>query len=68
MTVSAFQGSHPRFGNTTYIDPTALVVGDVQLGDDCSVWPFTVIRGDVHRIRIGNRCNIRALILETAFH
>lgn len=59
MTVRTFQGVSPTFGKDTYIDPTALVVGDVQMGDDCSVWPVTVIRGDVHRIRIGDRCNIQ---------
>lgn len=42
-----------------YIDPMAVVIGDVHLGDDCSVWPCTVIRGDMHRIRIGARCSIQ---------
>ena len=59
MTVRAFQGIEPSFGKDAYIDPMALVLGDVQMGDDCSVWPCTVIRGDVHRIHIGDRCNIQ---------
>ena len=42
-----------------YLVPTALVLGDVVLGDDCSVWPMAVIRGDMHRIRIGERCSIQ---------
>jgi len=42
-----------------FIDPSALVIGDVTLGDDCSVWPLTVIRGDMHSIRIGSRTNIQ---------
>lgn len=41
------------------MDPTAVIIGDVVLGPDCSVWPYTVIRGDMHRIRIGARCSIQ---------
>ena len=41
------------------MDPSAIVVGDVSLGDDCSVWPNTVIRGDMHTIKIGKRCSIQ---------
>lgn len=59
MTVRTFQGISPKLGNNVYVDPTALVLGDVELGDDCSVWPNVVIRGDVHRIRIGARTNIQ---------
>ena len=43
----------PVLKERVFVDPTALVVGDVELGDDCSVWPMAVIRGDMHRIRIG---------------
>ena len=42
-----------------FVDPTALVVGDVELGEDCSVWPMAVIRGDMHHIRIGARTSIQ---------
>ena len=42
-----------------FVDPSAIVVGDVSLGDDCSVWPNTVIRGDMHTIKIGKRCSIQ---------
>lgn len=52
-------GARPALGQRVYIDPQATVIGDVQLGDDCSVWPHTVIRGDMHRIRIGARCSIQ---------
>ncbi len=41
------------------IDPTSVVLGDVVLGDDVSVWPQCTIRGDMHRIRIGDRTNIQ---------
>jgi len=59
MTVRTFQGVTPRIGNNAYIDPHALVIGDVKLGDNTSVWPMTVIRGDVNKVRIGNRTNIQ---------
>ena len=49
----------PRLGDRVYVDPAATIIGDVQLGDDCSVWPMTVIRGDVNRITIGKRCSIQ---------
>ncbi|MCB1877743.1 MAG: gamma carbonic anhydrase family protein [Chromatiales bacterium] len=49
----------PDLGARVYLDPAAAVIGEVTLGDDCSVWPMTVIRGDVHHIRIGERSNIQ---------
>ena len=49
----------PALGERVYIDPAAVVIGDVVLGDDVSVWPATVIRGDVNFIRIGARTNIQ---------
>jgi carbonic anhydrase/acetyltransferase-like protein (isoleucine patch superfamily) len=49
----------PRLGERVFIDDTAVVSGDVELGDDVSIWPMTVVRGDVNRIRIGARSNIQ---------
>ena len=49
----------PTLGDRVYIDPAAVVIGDVVLGDDVSVWPATVIRGDVNFIRIGARTNLQ---------
>ncbi len=49
----------PRLGERVMIDPTALVIGDVEIGDDSSIWPMTVVRGDMHRIRIGARSSIQ---------
>lgn len=49
----------PTLGNAVFVDPTALVLGDVHLGDDCSVWPMAAIRGDMHRIRIGDRTSVQ---------
>lgn len=49
----------PTLGQRVFVDPSALVLGDVSLGDDCSVWPMAVIRGDMHRIRVGHRTSIQ---------
>lgn len=54
-----FKGHSPRLGERVYIDPASVVIGDVELGNDCSVWPMTVIRGDMHRIRIGARTSVQ---------
>lgn len=55
----AFQGRAPRLGERVYVDPAASLIGDVELGDDASVWPGAVLRGDVHHIRVGPRSNIQ---------
>ena len=49
----------PTLGERAYVDEAARVIGDVVLGDDVSVWPFTVIRGDVNFVRIGARTNVQ---------
>ena len=59
MNIRSFQGIAPRIGERVYVDEAATVIGDVVLGDDVSVWPGTVIRGDVNFIRIGARSNIQ---------
>ncbi len=59
MTIKAFQQHMPSFSNKVYIDDTALVIGNVEIGEDSSVWPMTVLRGDVHFIRVGQRTNIQ---------
>lgn len=51
--------SHPQLGRGVYIAETATVTGDASLGDECSVWPQAVIRGDVNAIRIGARSNVQ---------
>lgn len=52
-------GRFPTLGQRAYVDEAARVIGDVVLGDDVSVWPGTVIRGDVNFIRIGARTNVQ---------
>lgn len=59
MAVRAFRSKLPELGLRVYVDPAAAVIGDVVLGDDASVWPGTVIRGDVNFIRIGARTNVQ---------
>ncbi|MCA1773626.1 MAG: gamma carbonic anhydrase family protein [Halomonas sp.] len=54
-----FNSMTPGLGERVYIDSASVVIGDVELGDDCSVWPMTVIRGDMHRIRIGARTSVQ---------
>ena len=54
-----FLDKHPSLGQRVYIDPACTVIGEVELGDDVSVWPGTVIRGDVNHIHIGARTNVQ---------
>jgi carbonic anhydrase/acetyltransferase-like protein (isoleucine patch superfamily) len=49
----------PTLGARVYVAPTATVIGDVVLGDDVSVWPGAVVRGDMHSIRVGHRSNVQ---------
>jgi len=53
------RGLLPRVHPTAYIDDSAQVIGDVEIGEESSVWMCVVIRGDVHRIRIGRRSNVQ---------
>lgn len=59
MTVQTFDGMTPAIHPTAYVADSALVLGDVEIGADSSLWPMTVARGDIHRIRIGARSNIQ---------
>ena len=59
MHLRPYRGRLPRLGENVYVDPAAVVVGDVELGDDASIWPFVAARGDVNFIRIGARTNIQ---------
>lgn len=59
MAIRPFQNTRPQLGDKVYVDDSAVVIGDVTLGDDSSVWPQAVIRGDMHRIRIGQRTSIQ---------
>ena len=57
--IRKFEKHYPKIDSSAYIDETALVSGEVEIGEDSSVWPMTVIRGDVNFIKIGKRTNIQ---------
>ena len=57
--VKTVNGKSPKFGKGVFLADNATVLGDVIMGDDCSVWFNAVIRGDVHYIRIGNKVNVQ---------
>ena len=59
MIVRPYEGKEPRLGARVFVADNAAIIGDVQIGDDCSIWYGAVIRGDVHSIRIGARTNIQ---------
>ncbi len=54
-----FKDKSPRIAASAYIDESAIVIGDVEIGENSSVWPLTAIRGDINRIRIGDESNIQ---------
>lgn len=54
-----YRGVLPRVHPSAFIDDSAQVIGDVEIGEECSVWMCAVIRGDVHSIRIGRRSNVQ---------
>ena len=57
--VKSIKGIKPKWGADCYLAENATIVGDVTLGDECSIWFNAVVRGDVHFIKIGNRVNIQ---------
>ena len=57
--IKPVKGVSPKFGNNAYLAENATIVGDVVMGDDCSVWFNAVIRGDVNSIRMGNKVNVQ---------
>ncbi len=57
--IRKFESHTPNIHSSAYVDETALVSGEVEIGEDSSVWPMTVIRGDVNHITIGKRTNIQ---------
>ena len=59
MTIRTYKNISPTLGARVYVDPAAVVIGKVRIGEDSSVWPTAVIRGDVHAIEIGARTSIQ---------
>ena len=58
-TIRTFAGKHPALGRGVFLAETAVVIGDVVIGDESSIWYGTVVRGDVMPIRIGARTSIQ---------
>jgi carbonic anhydrase/acetyltransferase-like protein (isoleucine patch superfamily) len=59
MILKTLLGKTPEYGSDCYFAETATIIGDVVMGDQCSVWFNAVIRGDVHYIRLGNKVNVQ---------
>ncbi|MHB9796960.1 gamma carbonic anhydrase family protein [Pseudomonas sp. MT3] len=59
MTIRSYQGKTPALGERVFVDASAVVIGDVEIGADSSIWPLVTIRGDMHRIRIGARTSVQ---------
>jgi carbonic anhydrase/acetyltransferase-like protein (isoleucine patch superfamily) len=59
MTIRSFENHTPTIAPTAFVDATALVIGNVTLAADASIWPMAVLRGDIHAISIGARSNIQ---------
>ncbi|MCL1936880.1 MAG: gamma carbonic anhydrase family protein [Candidatus Azobacteroides sp.] len=57
--IRSVRGFTPQIGTNVFLAENATIIGDVTIGDDCSIWYNTVLRGDVNSIRIGNRVNIQ---------
>jgi carbonic anhydrase/acetyltransferase-like protein (isoleucine patch superfamily) len=66
--IRTFQGVKPAIPTSCFIEETGVVIGDVVLGEHCSVWFHAVIRGDVHYIRIGDRTNVQDLCMLHVTH
>jgi carbonic anhydrase/acetyltransferase-like protein (isoleucine patch superfamily) len=59
VAIRSYQQFTPQLGERVFVDASAVILGDVEIGDDSSVWPLVVIRGDMHSIRIGERSSVQ---------
>jgi len=59
MILRAYEGKQPRLGERVFVAENAAVIGDVEVGDDCSIWYSATLRGDINGIRIGARTNVQ---------
>ncbi|MDV5171859.1 gamma carbonic anhydrase family protein [Photobacterium rosenbergii] len=58
-SIRPYKGTYPTIASNAYIDPSAVLVGDITLGEDTSIWPLVAARGDVNHIKIGARSNVQ---------
>src|SRR5678815_3712889 len=66
--IRTFQGIRPTIPKSCFIEETGIVIGDVVMGEQCSIWFHAVVRGDVHYIRLGNRTNVQDLCMLHVTH
>ncbi|MDP3478287.1 MAG: gamma carbonic anhydrase family protein, partial [Desulfoprunum sp.] len=59
MIIRELKGKKPQYGEGCFFAENAVIVGDVEMGDQCSIWYNAVVRGDVHFIKMGNKVNIQ---------
>jgi len=59
MTIRAFNGKHPSIHSSVMVDESAVLVGEISIGEDSSIWPLVAARGDVNYISIGKRSNVQ---------
>ena len=57
--IKELKGMTPQMGENCFLAETAVVIGDVKMGDDCSIWYGAVMRGDVNSITLGNKVNVQ---------
>ena len=61
--IRSFRGKTPQIALSAFVDETAILIGDVEIGENSGIWPGAVIRGDMGKIEIGNYCIIGAATL-----
>ena len=59
QSLRSYLGISPTLGQRVFVDPTAVIIGNVSLGDDVSIWPTAVLRGDVQAISVGARTSVQ---------
>lgn len=68
MPLRPYLDHYPQIADNTFVDETAVIIGDVQIGEQSSVWVYTVLRGDVNRIQIGKRTSIQDMTMIHVTH
>ncbi|MCK6265658.1 gamma carbonic anhydrase family protein [Vibrio sp. ZSDE26] len=58
-SIRSYKGISPEVGERVYVDSSSILVGDIKIGDDSSIWPLVAARGDVNHIHIGQRSNVQ---------
>jgi len=59
MAIRDFDGKSPEIAASAFVDETAVVIGEVTIGEEASIWPTAVLRGDIHFIKVGRRSNVQ---------